>query len=136
VLANENSLAPATIALDLGIIAEGGKVILPSERKEIHVDPQALERYVGNYQFVSGVNIAITRDGDDLYEQVTNQPKIEIFPESEKEFFLKVVDAQLTFVIDEHGKATELILHMNGIDQPAPRVEGTGAAPKEPNSAR
>jgi D-alanyl-D-alanine-carboxypeptidase/D-alanyl-D-alanine-endopeptidase len=53
--------------------------------------------------------------------QATGQSKIEIFPESTKDFFLKVIDAQITFVTDSQGKATELILHQGG-DHTAKRV--------------
>lgn len=35
----------------------------------------------------------------------------------------KVVDAQVTFVTDSHGRATELILHQGGLDQHAKRLE-------------
>jgi hypothetical protein len=67
--------------------------------------------------------ITITRAGDHLFEQATNQPKFEIFPESDKGYFLKAVEAQITFVTDAQGRATELILHQGGADQHAKRVE-------------
>ena len=35
--------------------------------------------------------------------QATGQSKLEVFPESETKYFLKVVDAQLTFVKDERA---------------------------------
>ena len=105
----------------------------PAERKQVHVDAKILKEYVGHYQLAPRFLISITQDGDHLYEQATGQPKFEIFPESEKDFFLKVVSARMTFVTDEHGRATALILHQNGVDQRAPRVEGAAAAlaPKE-----
>jgi hypothetical protein len=46
-----------------------------------------------------------------------------VFPESDKDFFLKVVDAQLTFETDSQGKATDLILHQNGMNQKAKRID-------------
>ena len=51
--------------------------------------------------------------------QATGQPKFEIFAASDKEFFLKVVDAQITFVKDGQGNVAQLILHQGGADQPA-----------------
>jgi serine-type D-Ala-D-Ala carboxypeptidase/endopeptidase len=96
----------------------------PSERKEISIDPKIFDGYVGNYQFAPGVIMSITRDGAHPFAQLTGQGQVEIFPEGEKDYFLKVVDAQLTFVTDSQGKATEIILHQNGIDQHAKRVEG------------
>ena len=59
-------------------------------------------------------------------DPTTYAPKhdqVEIFPESGHEFFAKVVDAQITFVTDTTGLATELILHQGGANQ-HPRVEG------------
>jgi len=54
--------------------------------------------------------------------QATGQGKVEVFPESETAFFLKVVDAQITFV-KEDGKVTHAILHQGGRDSKAKRVE-------------
>ena len=49
-----------------------------------------------------------TRDGDHLFEETTGQPKFEIFPESDRDYFLKVVDAQITFVtIKGHELVTQ-----------------------------
>lgn len=46
--------------------------------------------------------------------QATGQPAIEIFPESEAVFFLKLVDATLEFALDAAGRATGLTLHQAG----------------------
>lgn len=98
----------------------------PREHKQVTVEPGLFDGYVGNYQLVPNFVIAITRDGDHLFAQATAQPKFEIFPEGEKDYFLKVVDAQITFVTDSNGRATELILHQNGLDQHAKRIDYTG----------
>ncbi len=47
--------------------------------------------------------------------QITGQPKLELFAESETAFFIKPVDAQLDFVA-EGGAVTHLMLHQNGRD--------------------
>ncbi|MBN1995961.1 DUF3471 domain-containing protein, partial [candidate division KSB1 bacterium] len=52
----------------------------------------------------------------------TGQQKVELFPESETEFFLKVANAQVTFELDEKGAVTGLILHQGGQDIRAERV--------------
>jgi CubicO group peptidase (beta-lactamase class C family) len=90
--------------------------------KEVAVDPKLYEGYVGQYQLAPNFVLTITRDGDHLFVQATGQPKFEIFPESDQHFFLKVVDAQITFETDSHGRATDLILHQNGLDQRAGRI--------------
>src|SRR5499427_8690410 len=100
-------------------------------RTEITVDPAKLENYVGRYQLAPAAIVTITRENTHLYEQLTGQPRFEIFAESEKDFFLKVVDAQITFEADGAGKATALVLHQNGATQRARRIEGEPIAPKE-----
>ena len=95
----------------------------PKERKEVALDPALLDRYVGRYQLAPTFQIAITREGDRLYLQATAQPRFELFAEGEDRFFLKVVDAQVTFSEVKDGRAGKLVLHQNGMDVPGPRVE-------------
>lgn len=95
----------------------------PKTHTEVSIDPKLFDSYIGNYELAPNFVITITRDGDQLFGQATNQPKFQLFPEGERDFFLKVVDAQITFVTDSQGKATELILHQGGIDQHAKRTD-------------
>ncbi len=86
------------------------------------VDPAVYKNYVGRYQLAPGAVVTVSLDGTRLQAQLTGQPAIEIFPESEKEFFYKIVDAQITFESDGKGQATALTLHQNGRNMRAPRV--------------
>lgn len=96
---------------------------LPAARAAVAVAPALLDRCVGRYQLAPGFILAVTREGDQLFAQATGQPRFAIFPTSPTEFFLKVVDAQLSFHLDAHGRADQLTLHQNGRDLPAHRVE-------------
>lgn len=93
------------------------------ERKAIKVDPKILETYVGQYQLTPALIITITGEGDKLYAEVTGQQKIEIYAESETDFFITIVDAQLTFVKDYKGQVTHLVLHQNGQNVPAKKIK-------------
>jgi CubicO group peptidase (beta-lactamase class C family) len=95
----------------------------PKQRQEISVDPELFDRYVGRYQLAPTFILTITREGDRLFAQATGQGKAEIFAESEREFFYKIVNAQLTFEVDGEGRATQLTLHQNGRHMPAKRIE-------------
>jgi CubicO group peptidase (beta-lactamase class C family) len=95
----------------------------PKEHKAIAVDPKLFDGYVGRYQMTPDFVITVTREGDHLFVQATGQPKFEVFAETDRDYFLKVVDAQITFVTDGASRATELILHQGGRDQHAKRVE-------------
>jgi len=95
----------------------------PKEHKEIAVDPKLLDAYVGRYQLAPNFVLTITREGDNLFVQATSQPKLQIFPESALEFFLKAVDAQITFETDSTGRASSLVLHQNGANMPGKRIQ-------------
>lgn len=90
----------------------------PKSRKEIVLDPLLLETYVGVYQLAPTFTLTITREGATLFLQGTGQGKVQMFAESPTEFFLKVVDAQVTFEKDASGKITRLVLHQGGQDVP------------------
>jgi hypothetical protein len=102
------------ISGDLAAIVLGEKIEVPHERVAIKIDPKILDAYVGQYELNPNFIITMTREGDRLMTQATGQPKFELFPESETKFFLKVVDAQVTFVKDDKGVVTHLILHQGG----------------------
>ena len=81
-----------------------------------------LEKYTGVYQLAPNFQLTITREGSSLFGQATGQPKVPIFAETETNFFLKVIDAQLTFVKDAAGNVDALILHQNGANIQGLRV--------------
>lgn len=95
----------------------------PKERTAIALDPTLFDGYVGRYQFASNVILSVTREGGQAFIQVTGQTKFEIFAENAHDYFLKVEDAQITFETDGQGRATSLVLHRNGLDTQAKRVE-------------
>jgi hypothetical protein len=94
-----------------------------SGSKEVKVDSRLFDGYVGTYQLTPAFAMAVTRQGDHLFVQATGQPKLEIFPDGDRDYFLRVVNAQITFVTDGQGRATELILHQGGKDQHAKRAD-------------
>jgi CubicO group peptidase (beta-lactamase class C family) len=99
------------------------KVGVPKEHQEVAVDTKVFDRYVGTYQLAPAAIITISREGDQLYTQLTGQQKFPVFPEGEGKFFLKVVDAQLSFDSDVQGKVTQVTLHQGGRDQVAKRID-------------
>ena len=104
-------------------LAKLTKLMPPAVHKEITLETKVLDRYVGVYQFAPGVTLTVTREASQLYVQLTGQGRLEVYPESEKQVFLKVVDAQVSFETGEEGHATAATLHQNGRDQKAPRVK-------------
>lgn len=88
----------------------------PPRRTEIALDSLVVARYVGDYELAPAFRITVTREGAQLFVQATAQSRLPIFAESDSTFFLKVVDAQITF------RADGLVLHQNGQHLPGRKV--------------
>jgi serine-type D-Ala-D-Ala carboxypeptidase/endopeptidase len=95
----------------------------PKTHTEIAVDTKLFDGYVGRYQLAPNFILTVTREGDHLFSQATGQGKVELFAETVKDYFLKAVDAQVTFETEAQGRATGLVLHQNGVNLQAKRIE-------------
>jgi CubicO group peptidase (beta-lactamase class C family) len=95
----------------------------PWYRTEVPLDSAVLDRYVGRYRMSPRFELTVWREGDRMFVQATNQGRLRAFPSSEGHFFHRIVNAQLTFELGEDGRAARLILHQNGRDQVAVRIE-------------
>ncbi len=84
--------------------------------EEIALDPKALEKFVGEYELDPNFIITVSIQNGKLFGQATGQPAFELYAKSELEFFLKVVDAQVEFVLNDQGDVAALILHQGGQD--------------------
>ena len=94
---------------------------------ELSLDTKVLDNYVGNYELQANFILTVTREGNQLFAQATNQTRAALYPKSSVEFFYKVVDAQITFETDARGHATALVLHQGGRDQQAQRIDDAEA---------
>jgi serine-type D-Ala-D-Ala carboxypeptidase/endopeptidase len=93
--------------------------------RETAVGAAVLDSYVGHYKLGLTSVVAITREGDQLYAELTGQPRAAIYAKGEREFFYKIVDAQISFQTDPQGQPTALVLHQGGRDQTANRISDT-----------
>lgn len=89
----------------------------PRERVIVKVDPAIYDSYVGEYEIAPGFILFVTREGDKLFSRampiptppsMTDQPKSEMFPESETTFFVKDADATFTFVTNDKGQVIQV----------------------------
>ena len=100
-----------------------GKDVKPREfRKSISVTAKTCQRYIGVYKLNEAVTFDVAYASEsktELTVQLTGQPAFQIFPESETRWFLKVVEAEIEFTVDEDGKCVSLTLHQDGIKQTA-----------------
>ncbi|HWT11342.1 MAG TPA: serine hydrolase [Allosphingosinicella sp.] len=123
VLSNNDAAVANVIARDLAAILFGEPYEIPSVPRQVAIDPRLYDEYVGRYEIAPGAVLTVTRDGPRLMATSGADPGAEIFPASETEFFLRVIDARISFVRGEGGRVTGLVLHQNGQDVPARKVE-------------
>lgn len=132
ILANAADLDPTALSLRIADIFLTDKFAVPSaaapsksvpKATEIKIDPKVLDAYVGKYQLTPYVIITFTRDGDQLFAQVTGQAKYPVFPSSKSTFFWKTVDAYFTFdKTSEGGQVMGGVHHQFGGEFPAKRI--------------
>lgn len=123
ILSNQGSAGIGKISKDVFAILYNKPYKLPEVNKEIEVPTDILKQYIGEYELTPTFKITITLGEKGLKAQATAQPQFDLFAKSENTFFLKVVDAQVEFVKNDKGEVEKLILHQNGLAQPAKKVK-------------
>jgi CubicO group peptidase (beta-lactamase class C family) len=119
VLGNLNGPGPDQVGGSLLALARDQTVTLPGERQAITIAPEALRAYEGVYDLSSTFALTVSVVDGKLMVQATGQQAFELYPESTDVFFLRVVDARITFTRDASGAVDGLILHQGGRDGPA-----------------
>ncbi|HWD14248.1 serine hydrolase [Pseudochrobactrum sp. sp1633] len=93
----------------------------PKPRMVARIDPALLQNYTGIYQLGLMTFMTVTAEQGQLFIQLTGQQRFAVYPESETKFFVREVDAQISFSVRD-GKTTSLTLHQNGRNLAALRV--------------
>ena len=76
--------------------------------------PEAIvQRCFGKYEIQPEFVLAVTHKGQQLFMQATGQQRFEVFPKSTTESYLKVVDAQIVFNVND-GQVESQTLHQAG----------------------
>ncbi|MEM6328723.1 MAG: serine hydrolase [Planctomycetota bacterium] len=122
VLCNTAAEAPTVVCEKVLQSALGMDVEPIEAAPAVKVPAEVLAGYAGKYQLAPGLVITVRVEEGGLTVQLTGQPAFRLFAKSNTEFFLKVVDAQVTFDADAQGQASKLTLYQNGQVMPAPRV--------------
>lgn len=105
-------------------------------RKEIQLDPKVLDNFAGYFQLGPLAMLTVTRQGEHLFVQRMAQRPVQVYPESPQKFFYRRVPAQISFTTDTQGRATGLVLHQNGLEVSAKRVDQAQAKKIEESFAK
>ena len=113
---------------DLGFATLLADAPLAPARKQIALSPRQLQDYVGQYRLAPGFVLTVMHQGDQLLAQATGQGAFPIFPSAKDKFFAKLTDIRIDFKRGGSGKVSSLVLHQNGHDVPAPKLDAAEAA--------
>ncbi len=96
-------------------------------RPQADLPASVLDRYVGYYEVGAGLVLTISRQGEQLYAQLTGQTAAAIYAETVASFYYKVVDARIDFIPDPPLQINALVLHQHGNDLVAQRIDAAQA---------
>jgi hypothetical protein len=98
---------------------------VPKQHDIIKLDAKLLDACIGEYEIApdnvlgAGTKVTIRRNGDHLVWQAFGGEALpgalDLYPESDTNFLLKITGAQVTFIKNDNGEATALIHHMAGL---------------------
>ncbi|MEJ2635254.1 MAG: serine hydrolase, partial [Calditrichia bacterium] len=128
-------LGPSAAAQDIAAIYlwdQMDKTI--SYAVDASADPKLFDDYAGKFEYPGGAILTVTNEEGHLFAQLSGQPKFEIFPRSENEFFWKVTEARIQFVRDETGEVRHAIHYQGGRELKVPRIEEEIPAELDPAS--
>lgn len=94
------------------------------EHKIVSVAPELLEKYAGCYGDLPNLILTVRREGDHLSIQENDEPKQELFPETQHRFFSKSSDDVFMFQLDSAGRVASMTLHAPGLDILIKRLKG------------
>lgn len=108
---------------DLGFATLLADAPLAPAEKQVTMSPSRLDAYVGDYQLAPGFILHVFRQDGQLLAQATGQGAFPIFASAADRFFARIADIRIDFQRDRQGKVASLVLHQNGHDRSARRMD-------------
>lgn len=95
----------------------------PEILKSIKLTEDILQLYIGKYELQPNFIFDISLSNGKLFCQPTGQSKLELVPISESEFYLKEVDAKISFSRNSNQEIDKLFLHQGDEKIPANKIK-------------
>jgi CubicO group peptidase (beta-lactamase class C family) len=101
------------IAVNLAAILFGEEFSPPAPPLATPLPEELLQSYVGVFELREGVDITITRLGNQLQARIVDDPVAPIFPRSPTEFYFKTQAPTITFRTDESGAVEGILFRID-----------------------
>jgi hypothetical protein len=103
-----------------------GQALAPAAGIPAGIGAAQLDRYVGRFALAPSV-LAITRDGEQLFAQLSGQPKLRLVPVNGHEFVDERGDSHLAFAIANEQTATAVALRAGNFAKRGVRIDAARA---------
>lgn len=84
--------------------------------------PAELQAVTGEYNMGNGLLMTVTEATNHVFAGITGRKKFELFPRSDRDFFVKTGDAEATFVKNAGNQVIKVILKQGGDRIDAPKI--------------
>jgi CubicO group peptidase (beta-lactamase class C family) len=89
---------------------------LPNDGKQkvVEITPADAALAVGRYDLGGGAIMTVTTETNHVFAQITGRPRFEMFPKSDRNFFVPDGNAEATFVRNATNQVVKVILKQSG----------------------
>jgi len=100
-----------------------GPELTPEDKPRIaDVTPSSMQTVTGKYNLGHGLLMTVTLETNHLFAEITGRRRFEIFPKSDREFFVSGGNAEATFVRNTNNEVIKAILKQGGDRIDAPKL--------------
>ena len=114
VLQNHESVSTTKLFAYLRSIIYNKPLPVKKERTEIKLTNEQLQKFVGVFEIQESMEVTVSLKSNQLFVQLTGQNAFPVFAESELSFFLKAVEAQVQFQLNDKQEVISLVLLQGG----------------------
>lgn len=114
VLQNHESVSTTKLFAYLRSIIYNKPLPIKKERTEIKLSNEQLQKFVGVFEIQESMEVTVSLKSNQLFVQLTGQNAFPVFAESELSFFLKAVEAQVQFQLNDKQEVISLVLLQGG----------------------
>lgn len=121
-LCNTATMEVDRLTEDIFKVAAGAAISPRQFERPVEVPLEVMQRYEGKYQLSPGQEFTVSVDDGKLMVGLTGQPTLQVYARSQTQWYYRVVQASITFKVDDSGRCDEMELFQNGVRLTAKRL--------------
>jgi len=115
IMINSNEGNPMLYEIERAIAREyNWSGYFPEDKKSVTLSDSTMGKLVGTYSNNNGFEYSVTRENGHLFFKPPGQLPIEIYPASETNFWMKILNAEIRFDLTKDGLAKDVNLIQDG----------------------